>query len=326
MIIILIIILALIAYVYPKIITKTFVPTTILFTLISATAFFVDFSLLSPFKTGFLGLAFFIIVMFAGAMPKHSVLEKKFKSVRKEYSIYGFITITPHAILFFIDMLNETMNFEWFGVMTYLIMVPLFITSFYIIRKKMSNKTWKILQKASYIIYLLLYIHLILFYTGNNIYLYTALFVFYVALKNYNHFSFSKTVIRKLIISSVAVVLILSIAYIGTDGQIIASHAVNKLYMSDLSIEDGVYYGSADGYEDYTVVVEVIIEQGVIKSIILLDDGSSEPRKEYDYTEIAKDVIEEIIEKQHTDIDVVSGATHTVDGVVNAVLDALLEH
>jgi len=154
-------------------------------TLLSILAFiFRDKPITTPFIQGFLGLSFFYIVMITGAIDKKYKIKSKFVTLRKEYSIIGFIVITPHALNYTIQGLDGTRSLEWFGLISFLLMVPLFITSFIKIRKKMSSKTWYKIQSLAYIIYLLLFIHLILNYTQTiNLVLYLFLFILYFVLK-----------------------------------------------------------------------------------------------------------------------------------------------
>ncbi|MDG0888303.1 ferric reductase-like transmembrane domain-containing protein [Paracholeplasma manati] len=138
----------------------------------------------TPFIQGFLGLSFFYIVMITGAIDKKHLIRTKFMTLRREYSIIGFIVITPHALNYTIQGLDGTRSLEWFGVISFLLMIPLFVTSFIKIRKKMSSKTWYRIQSAAYIIYLLLFIHLILNFTQPiNLVLYLFLFILYFVLK-----------------------------------------------------------------------------------------------------------------------------------------------
>ena len=154
-------------------------------TLLAILAFiFKDKPIATPFIHGFLGLSFFYIVMITGAIDKKYKIKSKFVTLRKEYSIIGFIVITPHALNYTIQGLDGTRSLEWFGLISFLLMVPLFITSFIKIRKKMTSKTWYKIQSLAYIIYLLLFIHLILNYTQTiNLVLYLFLFILYFVLK-----------------------------------------------------------------------------------------------------------------------------------------------
>jgi DMSO/TMAO reductase YedYZ heme-binding membrane subunit len=139
-----------------------------------------------PFVQGFLGLSFFYIVMITGALPKKHKLRIKFMGLRREYSIIGFIVITPHALKYILQFLDGTRSIEWFGLISFVIMIPLFITSFQVIRKKMKVSSWKLLQSLAYIVYILLFIHLILNYSkAINLVLYLVLFITYFVLKIY---------------------------------------------------------------------------------------------------------------------------------------------
>ena len=80
---------------------------------------------------------------------------------------------------------------------------------------------------------------------------------------------------------------------------------------------DGVYTGSGSGFNG-NVKVEVTVQDGKIASIKVLShsDGSS-------YMSKAKNVISRIISKQTTNVDTVSGATFSSQGIIKAVRDAL---
>ena len=80
---------------------------------------------------------------------------------------------------------------------------------------------------------------------------------------------------------------------------------------------DGTYYGSAQGFSG-TVTVKVVIEDGKIASITVVshsDDSS--------YFNKAKTLISKIISGQTTNVDVVSGASYSSAGIINAVRNAL---
>ena len=62
-------------------------------------------------------------------------------------------------------------------------MIPLFITSFMRIGRKMSRKAWVNLQRFAYLGYVLMFIHLILMADMPNLIVYIVLFVPYFVLK-----------------------------------------------------------------------------------------------------------------------------------------------
>ncbi len=109
--------------------------------------------------------AMFTLVMFAGAFVQGSTLAKKFMPVRAQLSILGGILAIGHGIALgqsFIKRLNFTVEFV-ISLLLLLVMVPLFVTSFTLIRKKMNPKSWKKLQRLAYLFYLLTFIHILAF-------------------------------------------------------------------------------------------------------------------------------------------------------------------
>lgn len=86
---------------------------------------------------------------------------------------------------------------------------------------------------------------------------------------------------------------------------------------SGAQLKDGVYEGSAQGYQD-TIRVSVTVENGIVKKIEILDNNDTP-----NYFEHARQIIDQIIDKQSLDVDAVSGATYSSAGIKNAVADAL---
>ena len=168
-----------------------------------ALAFFIsEIPITMAFNKGFLGLAFFYVVMINGILPKKKSLYKKLYSIRAELSILGFIVLTPHAIKFFIDMFfNSGIDgiFDFVGLIAYVIMIPLFITSFKKIRAKFSFYNWKRIQNFAYFAYLLIFVHLIMNYSlPVNLILYLILFIPYIIYKPIYYFKYEKDFYKKL--------------------------------------------------------------------------------------------------------------------------------
>jgi len=142
-----------------------------------------------PFTQGYLGLAFLYIVMVTGALKNKSTLYKKLMGVRREYSIIGFIFVSFHGLKYLIEFLDKTRDLEWLGVIPYIIMLPLFITSFMVVRRKFTFTTWKKIQQFAYIAYILIFVHLILVASNvPNLIVYFVLFVPYIILKLYKEY------------------------------------------------------------------------------------------------------------------------------------------
>ena len=66
------------------------------------------------------------------------------------------------------------------------------------------------------------------------------------------------------------------------------------------------------------MTVSVTVSCCKISEITIVDTGDDE-----EYLIDAKGVIPQIIEKQSTEVDAVSGATHSSKGIINAVAKAL---
>lgn len=179
------VVFTLLAYFANPFIRKHNILLYIMAVVISALAFiFKDFVLMMPIIKGFLGLSLFYIVMITGTLKNKSKLKIKLMGVRREYSIIGFIVLIPHALDHVLKLINGTNLTEWFGFAAFVLMIPLFITSFLIIRKKMKNKTWRVLQSLAYIIYILFFVHLIINYTKTiNLVLYVIIFTLYFVMK-----------------------------------------------------------------------------------------------------------------------------------------------
>ena len=82
--------------------------------------------------------------------------------------------------------------------------------------------------------------------------------------------------------------------------------------------KDGTYEGSAYGFGDL-ITVSITLKDGKMTDISVLSaDGEDKP-----YYKQAVSVLNEMLEAQSTEVDTVSGATLTADGLIDAVADAL---
>jgi DMSO/TMAO reductase YedYZ heme-binding membrane subunit len=106
---------------------------------------------------GIIGYGFIVVVMFVGVLPNKWTVTRNVKKNRGVFSIMGFILIAPHALLRVFGLMGFL---NLFGLAAFVIMLPLTIISFRVIRKQIKPKDWFRIQKAAYVIYLLLFIHL----------------------------------------------------------------------------------------------------------------------------------------------------------------------
>lgn len=120
---------------------------------------FYEHPLVNYIVKGYLGYGIFLVVMMVGVLPNKWTLSRNIKKVRGELSILGFLLITPHAFLHVFAYLD---GINLFGIAAYVLMIPLTIVSFQVIKKEISTKDWNTIQKAAYLIYLALFIHLLM--------------------------------------------------------------------------------------------------------------------------------------------------------------------
>lgn len=109
------------------------------------------------FNSGQVALSLLILVMLTGAFHKTSKIRKTLELARGEIAVIAFILLIPHALK------NSNLALSGYnptGIIAYIIIIPLVITTFMFIRKRMKPKDWKNLHRLSYIAYLMIYIHM----------------------------------------------------------------------------------------------------------------------------------------------------------------------
>ena len=126
------------------------------------TLYYVDQLLASCYT----GVAFYLLVMFAGALPKTWAVTKRLLSVRSELSILGGFIVAFHVVkvlpmvpLAFTSYYQTIWGdaLPWMFVATVVVGVPLlvcflvpWVTSFKFIRNRMEHKKWKRVQRLAY--------------------------------------------------------------------------------------------------------------------------------------------------------------------------------
>lgn len=81
--------------------------------------------------------------------------------------------------------------------------------------------------------------------------------------------------------------------------------------------QDGIYYGTAAGFQG-DIKVAVALQDQTIKAVLILENEDDET-----FFNRAKVVADRIVDGQKTDVDLVSGATYSSRGIQNAVKQAL---
>ena len=93
--------------------------------------------------------------------------------------------------------------------------------------------------------------------------------------------------------------------------------AESQKYMVNKKLKDGSYEGSGIGFRGY-LKVEVDVNEGKISSIRVVENVDDAP-----YFEKARGLITNIVSGQTPNVDSVSGATYSSNGIKSAVRDAL---
>ncbi len=135
--------------------------------------------------------ALFVAVMYAGAVPRGSRWMRVIMPIRGELSIIASILTLGHNITYgktyFLMLLTRPERLPMNQLLASVcslamlcIMMPLFITSFKCVHRKMKGSSWKKLQRLAYIFYALVYIHVLLLtipgaQKGNGNYLLTVI-------------------------------------------------------------------------------------------------------------------------------------------------------
>ncbi|MCE5343881.1 MAG: FMN-binding protein [Eubacteriales bacterium] len=102
-----------------------------------------------------------------------------------------------------------------------------------------------------------------------------------------------------------------------TDSGTAAYVATANTMFSGATLIDGVYEGTATGYNG-NITVSVTVLQGLVTDIAIVSENDTRS-----YFNRATTVINTIVDGQSLEVDAVSGATYSSAGIVNAVADAL---
>ena len=138
---------------------------------------FLDFFFKKIMQRGILAGSLFILVMLAPVLPKRFSGRKTIYLLRGEMAICASLITLAHNLAFggkyfgalFLGQGHISLmelHAAIVSCLMILLLIPLTITSFQTVRRKMQAKTWKKLQNWSYLFYLLLYLHIFFIYQG----------------------------------------------------------------------------------------------------------------------------------------------------------------
>ena len=138
---------------------------------------FLDFFFKKIMQRGILAGSLFILVMLAPVLPKSFSGRKTIYLLRGEMAICASLITLAHNLAFggkyfgalFLGQGHISLmelHAAIVSCLMILLLIPLTITSFQTVRRKMQAKSWKKLQNWSYLFYLLLYLHIFFIYQG----------------------------------------------------------------------------------------------------------------------------------------------------------------
>mgnify|MGYP000987025900 FL=1 len=138
---------------------------------------FLDFFFKKIMQRGVLAGSLFILVMLAPVLPRSFSGRKTIYLLRGEMAICASLITLAHNLAFggkyfgalFLGQGHISLmelHAAIVSCLMILLLIPLTITSFQTVRRKMQAKTWKRLQNWSYLFYLLLYLHIFFIYQG----------------------------------------------------------------------------------------------------------------------------------------------------------------
>ena len=302
--------------------------------------FVIDYLVKNILARGTLAGALFILVMVASVCPA-AKLRGLLLRTRGEMAIIAALLTLIHNISYgkhyFVALFTKISDLDApriFAAVLSLVMIvlliPLTVTSFMVIRKKMNPKKWKSLQRLSYLFYGLLFIHISMIFSISiakghlsTLFDLTVYAIIYIAYLICRAKKYEKQRILCIIFMVLICALYIPIALMGFKDSktqkenVTTEENVSTKASSDAAYKDGTYEGSATGYSGQ-MTVSVTVSCCKISEINIVDTGDDE-----EYLIDAKDVIPQIIEKQSTEVDAVSGATHSSKGIINAVAKAL---
>lgn len=152
------------------------------------------------FSRGIFATATFMIVMYLGTITKHNDFSKKLMAIRGEISIMASLLVFSHNIIFGLryfptlftnpsSMPKRELIASIITMFLLLMLIPLFVTSFKSVRKKMKARSWKNLQKMAYPFFIGIYVHIMVLYSANwkenmlGIIIYTTIYLLYIVLR-----------------------------------------------------------------------------------------------------------------------------------------------
>lgn len=129
------------------------------------------------FQRGAVATALFTIVMYMAVLKNGSTLKKRLFAIRAEISIIACIITLCHNFIYgktyMVALFKSPDRLDSYSlsatvltIVLDILMLPLMVTSFECIRRKMKAKSWKKLQRLAYLFYMLIYVHVMILFAA----------------------------------------------------------------------------------------------------------------------------------------------------------------
>lgn len=121
---------------------------------------------------GGLGVAMFVLVMYIGVFPRSGKISRWFRPIRAELSIIACLLIAGHMCVFLPKYLPSLFTGSIakgtvgasviVALCLFVLVLVLGVTSFRFVKRHMTARSWKKLQRLAYAFYALIFVHLVL--------------------------------------------------------------------------------------------------------------------------------------------------------------------
>ena len=324
------------------------------------------------FSRGALATALWCVIMWIGALPNGSALMKAFMPIRGELSIFAAILTLGHNLgygkTYFVSLFTDPGSMKptqlTAGILSLLmlaIMIPLTILSFPKIRKKLSAKKWKHIQRTAYLFYAILYAHIMVLFVPMaragrlsyqiSVCVYSLVFIAYAVFRIRKAICKKHTVDAKLssrisgaiVVAGMLVILLLiqspksaePTTPVDTQQETIETTTISPETDADAetdtpAAETTVETAAQSLYKDGTYTAsaygydgDITVTITIVNDTITAIDAQSAEEDLWYFQQAEVPVIDAILTTQSTTVDAVSGATYSSKGIMQAVEKAL---
>lgn len=329
---------------------------------------------LGLFTRGALATALWCVVMWIGALQNGSPLMKALMPIRGELSITAAILTLGHNIgygkTYFVRLFTDPGSMKptqlTAGILSLVmlaIMIPLTILSFPKVRKAMSAKKWKRIQRTAYLFYVLLYTHVMVLFLpmarAGRVSYQISVCAYSLVFLSYFVFRIRKAICKKhtgndklirrcsgaVVVVAMLVVLLL-IQPTHTDKTEADTNPVKPETTVDTTAETGMETeseaeSSPDANEETTAQSvykdgtytgtaygydgDITVTITIENDVITAIDASSAEEDLWYFEQAESPIVSAILDSQSTSVDAVSGATYSSKGIMKAVENALAQ-